>query len=162
MWCAAFGRQGHTLPRTRHYLGIEKERSLVELGLDKELGPALRADKQPSIVISDAFEFSKLGQHADLAIAQSLFSHLPPSLINLCFGNLLPHMAEGGVFFATYFKSDKHRHNPDRSHDHGYFAYTQEEMCAFGEVNGWSAQYIGDWKHPREQVMVAYRRRIHA
>ncbi len=142
-----------------HYLGIEKEAALVKAGLEQELDPAVRAAKQPQIVVSDAFEFEKFGRQADYAIAQSLFSHFPPDLIGSCFRKLRPHMADGGVFFATYFETQTRIRNPDVPHDHGYFAYTRAEMCAFGEAHGFTADYIGDWKHPREQVIVAYRPR---
>ena len=50
---------------TGHYLGIEKEPDLVKAGLNIELDQSIRADKQPKIEISDAFEFEKLGQPAD-------------------------------------------------------------------------------------------------
>ena len=48
------------------------------------------------------------------------------------------------------------RRNPFKSHAHGYFAYTKQEMCAFGEKNGYRAEYIGHWDHPRQQVIVRY------
>ncbi len=142
-----------------HYLGIEKETGLIQAGLEQELGAALQQEKQPNIVISDAFEFEKLAQKADYAIAQSLFTHLPPFLINLCFKNLLPWLQDDGVFYATYFVTDTRTSNPDTPHDHGYFAYTQAEMCDFGENNGFRAHYIGDWQHPRKQVIVEYSKR---
>lgn len=141
-----------------HYLGIEKERGLVAAGFDNELAADIRAAKRPRIVISDAFRFSKFGQQADFAIAQSLFSHLPPNLIHLCFNNLHPWLAEDGVFFATYFAVETPRKNASKPHDHGYFAYTKTEMAQFGAANGFAAHYIGDWQHPRGQVMVEYRK----
>jgi hypothetical protein len=141
-----------------HYLGIEKEGGLVEAGLNEELDQDVRNGKHPNIAISDSFEFGKLGQSADFAIAQSLFSHLPPDMINDCFRKLHPAMADGGVFYATYFEVDTPRKNPDKPHDHGYFAYTRSEMLAFGDANGFSSNYIGDWNHPRNQVIVEYRK----
>jgi hypothetical protein len=141
-----------------HYLGIEKESGLVAAGFDNELGKDIRAAKRPHIVISNAFEFGNIGQKADFAIAQSLFSHLPPSLIDLCFENLHPWLADDGVFFATYFEVETPRKNASKPHDHGYFAYTKSEMARFGEANGFTAHYIGDWNHPRGQVMVEYRK----
>jgi hypothetical protein len=141
-----------------HYLGIEKESGLVAAGFQNELDKDIREAKRPRIVISDAFEFSKIGQKADFAIAQSLFSHLPPALIELCFENLRPWLADNGVFFATYFEVETPRKNARKPHDHGYFAYTKSEMNAFGFANGFKAHYIGDWNHPRGQVMMEYRK----
>ena len=141
-----------------HYLGIEKESGLVKAGLEKELDPKIRLEKQPHVVISDSFEFEKLGQKADSAIAQSLFTHLPSSLINLCFKKLYPWLEDDGVFYATFHETERRINNPKKPHDHGYFAYTQTEMCGFGETNGFTSNYIGDWNHPRNQVIVEYRK----
>jgi hypothetical protein len=141
-----------------HYLGIEKESGLVAAGLENELAKDIAVEKCPRIVISDSFEFEKIGQKADFAIAQSLFSHLPPNLIALCFNNLHPWLADDGVFFATYFEVKTSKKNASKPHDFGYFAYTKSEMLTFGEANGFTAHYIGDWSHPRGQVMVEYRR----
>jgi SAM-dependent methyltransferase len=141
-----------------HYLGIEKEPGLVEAGLNDELGSELQEAKRPRIVISDSFEFERLGQPADIAISQSLFSHLPPQMIHQCFRKLLPCLKAGGVFYATYFEVPTPRKNPEKPHDHGYFAYTASQMLEFGESNGFSATYIGDWNHPRDQVIVEYRK----
>lgn len=141
-----------------HYLGIEKESELVKLGLEQELGDTLRAERQPNIVISNSFEFEKLGQKADFAIAQSLFSHLPSSLINLCFEKLYPCLKDNGVFYATYFETSEKIDNPKKSHDHGGFFYTQGEMLDFGTRHGFSTNYIGNWNHPRNQVMVEYKK----
>ncbi len=141
-----------------HYLGIEKEHGLITAAFEKELDPAIAAAKRPRIVISDAFAFHEFNQRADFAIAQSLFSHFPPDLIQLCFRNLYPWLADDGAFYATYFEVDTPRRNASKPHDHGYFAYTQAEMLSFGTNNGYTANYIGNWNHPRGQVMVEYRR----
>lgn len=141
-----------------HYLGIEKESGLVKAGLEKELDPKLREEKQPNIVISDSFEFEKLGQKADFAIAQSLFTHLPSSLIDRCFKKLYSWLEDDGVFYATFVETERKIDNPKKPHDHGYFAYTRTEMCGFGETNGFTSNYIGDWNHPRNQVIVEYRK----
>ena len=144
---------------TGHYLGIEKEQKLIEAALEKELSADMKEEKKPNIVVSDSFEFEKFGQKADFAIAQSLFSHFPPELIHTCFKKLHPHLSDNGVFYATYFRVEESIQNPDTPHDHGYFAYTEEEMCRFGEENGYTANYIGNWDHPRDQVIVEYKKR---
>jgi hypothetical protein len=143
-----------------NYLGIDKEAGLIQAGLETELDPKLREAKQPAFVVSSSFEFEKLGRKPDFAIAQSLFTHLPPPLIELCFQKLRPCLADDGVFFATFFESRRAVKNPDEPHDHARFAYTQAEMCGFGERNGFTARYIGDWNHPRDQVMVEYRKHL--
>lgn len=141
-----------------HYMGVDKESGLIAAGLENELPKDVRAAKQPKVLVSDAFEFHKLEQPADFAMAQSLFSHFPPALIHECVKRVYTALVPGGAFYATYFEVDQPRSNPDKPHDHGYFAYTKSEMLAFGAANGFESRYIGDWKHPRDQRMVEYRK----
>lgn len=70
------------------YLGLDKEGTLVELGIAKELGVAAYEEKRPELVISATFEFQKFHRRPDLSIAQSLFTHLNPADIRLCLSNL--------------------------------------------------------------------------
>jgi hypothetical protein len=139
-----------------HYLGIEKEQSLIDAGINIELSADIVAAKQPVLVQSSTFEFEKFDQQPDFAIAQSLFTHLTPEIIDLCFGKLRPIMGEDSRFYGTYFLARPGFLNPTQSHDHGFFAYTQVEMLEFGTRNGFKANYIGEWQHPRKQVMVEY------
>jgi hypothetical protein len=140
-----------------HYLGIEKESGLVRVGLDEELNAQVREEKDPQFVISDSFEFDKFGQKADFAIAQSLFTHLPAPLVDLCFERLLPWLGANGVFYATFHETQREIRNPRKPHAHGYFAYTETQMLGFGERSGFTSNYIGDWGHPVGQMMVEYR-----
>lgn len=140
-----------------HYLAVEKEEGLVRAGLEKELGPHIANEKRPEIVISSEFEFERLSRRADLAIAQSLFTHLPPDRIRLCLRRLRPALAAGGRVYATFFESDRPVDNPVDPHDHHGFRYTRAEMIAFGTDTGFTANYLGGWNHPRGQIMVEYR-----
>ena len=141
-----------------HYLGVEKEKSLIDAALKQELDSSVLAEKHPVLVISDSFEFEKIGHQSDFAIAQSLFTHLPPDLVHSCFNRLYPWLRDDGVFYATYSESDRKVRNPKRPHAHGSFVYTRAEMHEFGELNGFTSRYIGDWGHPRGQTMVEYRK----
>jgi len=140
-----------------HYLGIEKESQLLEAGAALELGPELLEAKQPQLLCDRHFRFRRFHQQAEMAMAQSLFTHLPPRLIERCLRKLRPCLTRDGVCFATFFEVKQPHANPAQPHDHGYFAYTRDQMLGFGERQGYQAQYIGDWDHPRGQVMVAYR-----
>lgn len=140
-----------------HYLGIEKERSLIRAGLEQELGEQLRRSKAPRILCDSQFRFGRLRQSVDVAIAQSLFTHLPPALIERCLERLRPCLRPDGVLYATFFEAQKERANPSSPHDHGFFAYTRAQMEAFGHQHAYRPEYIGGWNHPRDQVMMAYR-----
>ncbi|MEN9258340.1 MAG: hypothetical protein Q6L55_06400 [Gloeomargarita sp. SRBZ-1_bins_9] len=112
--------------------------------------------KKPYFVVSYDFEFERFPEKVDLAIAHSLFTHLPPRLIHKCLKNFLVKAKGQTILFATFFETNKTVKNPPKPGDHKSFLYTREEMVYFGEANGYSSQYIGQWGHPRGQVMVAY------
>jgi hypothetical protein len=135
-----------------HYLGMEKEAELLEAGID-ELGVDLYEQQVPLLIASDRFDVGRFGIVPDVAIAQSLFTHLPPLAIRTCLANLRRVMPAGS-FFATFFETAAPVQNPLAPHDHASFRYTPQEMRDFGA--GWAMTYIGDWGHPRGQVMVEY------
>jgi hypothetical protein len=159
--CGSLRAGVHFIPylEAGHYLGIDKEADLIRAGIDQELGPYLYELKRPELIISDAFEFERFTQRPTHALAQSLFTHLPPSIILDCFKKLRAAIQEQGVFYATYLETVAPRTNLSKAHDHGRFYYTRKDMERFGTETGWQADYIGDWRHPRNQVIVRYRPR---
>ena len=36
------------------------------------------------------------------------------------------------------------------------FVYTREQAEGFGRAAGWKPNFIGDWSHPRDQMIVEY------
>jgi SAM-dependent methyltransferase len=156
--CGSLRAGIHLIPYLEkgHYLGIDKERMLIDEGMTKELGEELCRSKEPRFVVSSEFEFEKFSEHADFVWAQSLFTHLPPRLIEKCLKNLRGWVSPSGVFYATFFETKTEVVNPDEPHDHEGFSYTKRQMEEFGPRCGWRAEYIGDWSHPRNQVVVKY------
>ncbi|MFT3922623.1 MAG: class I SAM-dependent methyltransferase [Myxococcales bacterium] len=140
-----------------HYLGVEKEPELVELGLREELGMVLENLKRPELLVNGAFEFERLSNAPDFAIAQSLFTHTPGEVVVQCLRKLRPCMAKDGVFYSTFFVGREKTKNASQAHDHRSWFYTRDELAGFARSAGWSMEYIGDWNHPRNQQMVAFR-----
>jgi hypothetical protein len=140
-----------------HYCGVEKERELVRIGIAEELGQALFDAKRPLFVVTDRFVFDYCETPPEFALAQSLFTHLTPEMIGLCLENLRTRIADGGIFYATFNETRIVKSNPRESHDHDVFYYTRAQMEDFGRRAGWIPTYIGEWGHPRDQVMISYR-----
>jgi hypothetical protein len=138
-----------------NYLGIDKERTLVQRGLSRELPRAVRKDKRPEFVVSDAFEFDRFSRKARLSLAQSLFTHLIPPQIELCLANLRAYVPDEHEAYATFMAGDSGA-NPSASDDEKRFHYTVAELAGIGERTGWRADYLGDWGHPRGQVMMRF------
>lgn len=140
-----------------HYLGIEKKPLLIQAGVEQELGSELFQAKRPQLVISGRFEFERFSVRPDYALAQSLFTHLPPPLIHMCLSKLRGFIKSDGVLLATFNEAQRPVRNPRVPHDRYTFKYTSAEMEQFGRAAGWIPEYLGEWGHPRDQKLVRYR-----
>lgn len=138
-----------------NYLGIDKEKALIELGIEKELARKVYEYKKPEFVVSDNFEFEKFSKRPRFSVAQSLFTHLIPRDICLCLEKLRAFVEPGHIFFATFLEGDSSA-NLNTSHSLVGFHYSREEMATFGSKRGWKATYIGNWNHPKNQMMMRY------
>lgn len=154
--CLRAGR--HFIPYLdeARYFGVDKEADLIAAGLREELAPGVAERKKPRLLVNGAFEFQLLGEQPDFALAQSLFTHLPPAGIERCLRSLRRVVAEEGRFYATFFETDTPDANPNDAHDHLCFFYTRAEMERMGMKTGWETRYIGGWGHPRNQRMMVY------
>jgi CRP-like cAMP-binding protein len=138
-----------------NYLGLDKEPALIDLGVERELGATVRQAKRPEFVVSSRFEFARFSRQPQFSIAQSLFTHLTVDDAGLCLRNLRAFVAAGHACFTTFFEGDSTR-NPARSDSQLGFFYSRSDMERFGTQTGWEPHYIGDWKHPRRQMMMRY------
>lgn len=138
--------------RRGRYLGIDKRADLIAAGVTHELSRWLRWRKHPELVVSDRFEFDRFSRHADVGIAQSLFTHLTPDVIEQCLRSLAAWSPRCRLF-ATFFEADTSQANPGEPHDHRRFAYTRDEMGELAQRAGWRFTYVGEWGHPRGQMM---------
>jgi hypothetical protein len=139
-----------------NYLGLDKNAVLIERGMSEELGPQLAAERRPEFVVSDRFEFERFSKRPDIAIAQSLFTHLTRRDIVSCLRRLHAVANPGLTFYATFFEAERREENPAVSDSRGLFHYTRRQMERFGDRAGWDCRYIGDWNHPRDQRMLVY------
>lgn len=139
---------------TGNYLGVDKEPTLLDAGRD-ELGPGVVAAKQPQLRATDSFDFSGFDRAPTFAIAQSLFSHLSRADIRTCLDRLRPFMAPDGRFYATFNERDDAA-EPPRSHSHAFFAYPHTVLEQLGRETGWRPTYVGEFGHPRGQVMMRF------
>jgi hypothetical protein len=137
-----------------NYLGIEKEGALIKRALAKELPRDVREQKRPEFVVSGAFEFDRFSKQADFSLAQSLFTHLNEADLGLCLGNLHANVAPGHQLFATFAPGSQT--SEGRSHARASFFYTSAQLEAIGERHGFECNYIGDWGHPRSQMMMQF------
>lgn len=137
-----------------HYWGLEKEPDLIEAGLARELGPAIRDSQHPQFLVNAEFDMSGIRQPIDYIWIHSLFTHLPLIDIHRCLQNLRPVAHQTTICYATYFETAVARNNAMQAHDHESFFYTREELSQCVIAAGWTPDFIGDWGHPRGQQML--------
>jgi hypothetical protein len=140
-----------------HYLGLDSEDRLIQLGIKEELGRRLLKLKYPEFVVSRRFEFEKFSKKPDFAIAHSLFTDLGEADIRLCLEKLRSFANPGCRLYATYFIADP-RFTADTSNRNAHkgFSYSRQIVEDFGDKAGWTTNYIGEWGHPENQMMVEY------
>jgi SAM-dependent methyltransferase len=156
----------------QNYYGIDINESLLEAGYDIELPAELRPKlAREHLRASDRFDCD-FGVEFDFALAQSLFTHIPLNDIRLCLYRVARHMKVGGRFFATFFEApqgfpvDGVLDEPDVSRpgkrgkfgERNPFWYWPADLEWAASFSPWRFRYIGDWGHPRGQMMVAFTR----
>lgn len=148
-----------------HYYGIEKEESLLRAARNIELSKYGLEHKKPHLLLIDDFDLRSISQDVqfDFMLAQSVFTHLTPDMIELCLSRVMPRLRPAGAFYATFFESedseiDYGKPHPWRKNERGVAKYPFSLFQRIAGKVGGSVRYIGDWNHPRDQKMLAFRR----
>lgn len=135
-----------------NYCGLDAERDLVEEGIKSEMLFKVVELNQPKFIFDKTFQLKSCPGY-DFAIAQSLFTHLTLDDIQKCFHSLSSIANPGSKFFFTFFEGDEKGNNNKRSHPHKIWKYKFETFHEIAAKNGFKSEYIGSWKHPRNQVI---------
>lgn len=148
-----------------HYYGIDINQSLLEVGYEHELTDEQRA-KLPlsNLHATDRFDAEFGDVRFDLAIAQSVFSHISLNNARVCLHRVGKVMKPGGRFYVTFFEGpegtpiDQMLTKPRRFHERNPYWYTRSDMRWVARDEPWRMRYIGDWGHPAGQRMLEYTR----
>ena len=150
------------------YWGVDLNQSLLEAGWEREIVPAGLQDRQPrsQLVCLQDFEFNRLGQTFDFAIAISVFTHMNLNKIRRCLARLAPALTQGGRLYATFFEVPDSQDREESCvqkwggvktssvSDPFHYRLSDFEFAVHG--SGLSVTYYGDWGHPRNQKMVLF------
>ena len=152
------------------YWAVDKNTALLDAGWTLELGPLGLQARQPraQLVTLDDFQFDRLGQTFDYAIAQSLFTHLSWNRVRRCLARLALAINERGRLFATFFEvptgSDRETaatHMPggvETYSDRDPYHYSLADLREAAGGLPWQVELLGEWGHPRDQRMVVFTR----
>jgi SAM-dependent methyltransferase len=148
-----------------HYAGIDIDPDLIEAGR-QELSAAGLEGRDVSLRVTESFDMSALGVF-DFALAQSVFTHLPLNSIMRCLSCVEEVLSDGGRFYATFFPNST-GYRLRREHievgelhiqlDRDPFFYDPDVFRWACEGSSLSAEYVGDWGHPRGQQMMRFSR----
>jgi cyclopropane fatty-acyl-phospholipid synthase-like methyltransferase len=148
-----------------NYYGLDFNQSLIEAG-KKELSEACLISKKPNLIVDDKFSIDKLNARFDFMISVSVFTHLPMNIIMRCLNNAKKYLAHTGVYYSSFFQSPSSVFLEDIVHQPGGivtnfdsdpFHYSEEELNFMATQTGLQVSVIGDWGHPRNQKMAAFR-----
>ena len=153
-----------------NYWGVDRSAALLFAGR-YELGQAGLADRLPAgqLVVNGELANWPVPADFDVAIAQSLFTHLGPAEIARCLREVAGHVVRGGCFYATYFACpDEHPVADALVHEPGGITsfgnrdpwhYRTADLLALAEVDTWAGEDLGAWNHPRDQRLLRFVRR---
>ncbi len=147
-----------------NYYGIDINHSLLVAGYDNELDDAGRA-RLPSTNLraTDRFD-ADFGVRFDMAIAQSVFTHVSLNWIRLCLARVSQVMAPGGRFYATFFEMpddfpiDGVSRTGKRFTERNAYWYYRRDLRWAARRSPWDFRYIGRWGHPAGSRMVEFTR----
>jgi SAM-dependent methyltransferase len=163
--CGAF-RAGSKLVEylePAHYYGIDINHDVIKAGYEHELDEAGRARLPTSnLRATDRFDCD-FGVTFDVAIAQSVFTHVNLNRIRLCLHRVAKVVRPGGTFFVTFnefgpkFPIDGTRGG--KYTERNVFWYYRRDIKWAARQTPWTFEYVGDWGHPRGQKMVRLTRK---
>ncbi len=153
-----------------NYFGLDLNASLLEAGWDVELGALGLHDRLPRdhLIADDRFAIGRFGVQFDIALAHSVFTHLPAREVRTCLDEVAAHLVAGGRLFATYFECP-HDHPPHTPVTHrpgnittfadaNPYHYRVDDLAELAAGLPLSLDSTNTWLHPRAQRMACFRR----
>jgi len=156
------GTQAIKYLNTGGYFGVDCDREMLDAGLRKELPREHKDNKQPTFSINKNFDFSEFGDEKfDNAMAQSVFTHLPPTGIELCLKNVMERLKPGGVFLASYNLADNHISRFGQQYPE-MTRYSYEYFETLARKHNVGLENIGRWGIPQnnanDQLLLAFKK----
>jgi len=131
-----------------NYTGIEPHKWLVDEGVRCETGQDQIRIKQPRFYYADSLENLPTSELFDFVVAQSIFSHCGPDLVEHWLTDISLHLTDSGALVATFLVGEQD------CQDEGWFYpecvdYRVDTMARLAENTGLKFLLL-DWKHPRQ------------
>jgi hypothetical protein len=143
-----------------HYFGLEPNASLVEDGLDHELGREIVSVKQPTFLHHDTFGTAEFGRRFDYLLAHSIATHAGPDILVPLLRQFRNALTEDGIALVTFLEARK----SEREISPSGWAYpevvrqTRAEIKSAAREAGLFAARLR-WRLPRQRWYVLAPRR---
>ena len=147
-----------------NYYGFDVNNSLVKAG-KIEIEKAGLNDRNPHLLVDGSFQINKFNMKFDFMVSVSLFTHLPMNNIIRCLSAVKSNLKPDGVYFSSFWEAPAQAYLENiqfpegvfTTYDSDPFHYAFEDIKWMADIAGLQATYIGDWGHPRNQKMAAFR-----
>lgn len=133
---------------TGNYFGLEPNRWLIEDGLRYELGTELIAIRKPTFIYDTDLESLAPEILFDFVIAQSIFSHTAPDLLEQWIKDVSHRLNENGVLFFTVLEGEEECDGTGWIYPE-CVQYRIDTMAAIVKKYNLEFQLL-DWYHPRQ------------
>lgn len=142
-----------------HYFGVDADPEALKVA--RKFSRKIK--KKIFLLNSSTFEFEKLNQIFDYALAQGVFCHLRDEEIILCLKKVSEVLKLGGKFYASYFDGGNKPQTRligfrkprttfrTKNPFHQPFKFYKRNT-----PNNLKVRYIGKWKHPRDLRMLEF------
>jgi hypothetical protein len=84
------------------YFGIEPNEKMLQAGIERVIGPELRAAKRPRFDTNDRFDFSVFGEKFDVFLARSIWTHASKLQIQTMLDGFVLNSNPAAFFLASY------------------------------------------------------------
>jgi SAM-dependent methyltransferase len=138
-----------------NYFGLEPNRWLVDDGVRYEVGPSFMQSRRPTMIFDTTLEGLDAAVRFDYVVAQSIFSHTAPDLLESWLREIAGRLSEGGILLATFIEGD----TPCEGTGWIYpecVEYPLDDARRMATGQGLELQAL-DWYHPRQTWCALYR-----
>jgi SAM-dependent methyltransferase len=131
-----------------NYVGLDPNRWLIDDGIQYEIGASLVELRQPTFIYDDGLETLAADTKFDYVVAQSIFSHTAPDLLERWIEDVSHCLADNGVFFATFLEGEVES-------DGVGWIYPECVQYRLDTLAGLAKKYglefdVLNWYHPRQ------------
>jgi hypothetical protein len=107
--------------------------------------------KRPIFVCNNQLDLRDFTKRPEIGMAQSFFTHLDENDCCRALAAVADIAAPNMVLYATYVEGSG-------TAPCDVWKYSHKQMEEFGATSGWRMEWIGEWGHPRGQLLVRFRR----